>query len=123
VGTSEGALIALNSRDGVERWHAKVNGEVLSAPDDKIAGNERAARIAGELAAAEFDRAAAENDRTCALGDVLDLVYGKALPAARRRPGAIPVYGSGGVSGTHDRPLVDGPGVVVGRKGTVGSVH
>ena len=101
----------------------KAIAEVLTALDDKIAGNERAARIAGDLAAAEFDRAAAENDRTCALGDVLDLVYGKALPAARRRPGEIPVYGSGGISGTHDRALVDGPGVIVGRKGTVGSVH
>jgi type I restriction enzyme S subunit len=97
--------------------------DVLSALDDKIAGNERAARIAGDLAAAEFDRVGAHHERTCALGDVLDLVYGKALPAARRRPGDIPVYGSGGVSGTHDQPLVEGPGVIVGRKGTVGSVH
>jgi len=97
--------------------------EVLSALDDKIAGNERAARTAGDLAAAEFDRVGAENERTCALGDVLDLVYGKALPAARRRPGDVPVHGSGGVSGTHDQPLVEGPGVIVGRKGTVGSVH
>jgi len=97
--------------------------DVLSALDDKIAGNDRAARIAADLAAAEFDRVAAGNERTCALGDVLDLVYGKALPAARRRPGDVPVYGSGGVSGTHDRSLVDGPGVIVGRKGTVGSVH
>lgn len=97
--------------------------DVLSALDDKIAGNERAARIAGDLAAAEFDRIGVEHERTCALGDVLDLVYGKALPAAQRRPGDVPVYGSGGVSGTHDRPLVDGPGLIVGRKGTVGSVH
>jgi type I restriction enzyme S subunit len=97
--------------------------DVLSALDDKIAGNERAARIAGDLAAAEFDRVGTENERTCALGDVLDLAYGKALPAARRRPGDVPVYGSGGVSGTHDQPLVEGPGVIVGRKGTVGSVH
>jgi type I restriction enzyme S subunit len=97
--------------------------ELLSALDDKIAGNERARRIAGDLAAAEFDRVAAGPERTCALGDVLDLVYGKALPAARRRPGDVPVYGSGGVSGAHDQPLVDGPGVIVGRKGTAGSVH
>ena len=97
--------------------------DVLSALDEKIAGNERAARIAGDLAAAEFDRVGAHSERTCAPGDVLDLAYGKALPAARRRPGDVPVYGSGGVSGTHDQPLVEGPGVIVGRKGTVGSVH
>ena len=97
--------------------------DVLSALDDKIAGNDRAARIAMDLAAAEFDRVGAETERTCALGSILDLVYGKALPAVRRRPGDVPVYGSGGVSGTHDQALVEGPGVIVGRKGTVGSVH
>ncbi len=32
VGSSEGVVIALNAKDGAERWRAKVNGEVLSAP-------------------------------------------------------------------------------------------
>lgn len=32
VGSSEGAVIALNEADGAERWRVKVNGEVLSAP-------------------------------------------------------------------------------------------
>lgn len=32
------------------------------------------------------------------------------------------MYGSGGVIGLHDSPLVSGPGIVVGRKGTVGGV-
>ena len=33
-----------------------------------------------------------------------------------------PVFGSSGVVGYHDVPLVTGPGIVVGRKGNVGSV-
>jgi type I restriction enzyme S subunit len=33
------------------------------------------------------------------------------------------VYGSGGVSGTHSTALVSGPGIIVGRKGTVGSLY
>src|SRR5262249_27360955 len=37
--------------------------------------------------------------------------------------GRVPVYGSGGVVGAHDRALVNGPGIVVGRKGTAGAVH
>jgi type I restriction enzyme, S subunit len=57
------------------------------------------------------------------LGDVVELAYGKALRADARRTGAVPVFGSGGVTGTHDAALVDGPGIVVGRKGNVGSVH
>jgi type I restriction enzyme, S subunit len=54
---------------------------------------------------------------------LMDLAYGKALKATERIPGDVPVYGSGGVTGYHDMPLVDGPSVVVGRKGTVGSLY
>ena len=53
--------------------------------------------------------------------DVLELAYGKSLPATKRVDGNVPVYGSGGVTGTHNTPLVQGPGIVIGRKGTVGS--
>lgn len=50
--------------------------------------------------------------------------YGKGLPAKKRNPdGYFLVYGSNGPVGTHDQPLVDEPGIVIGRKGTVGSVH
>ena len=57
------------------------------------------------------------------LEDFLELAYGKSLPAKKRTPGKIPVYGSGGLTGTHDTALIDGPAVVVGRKGTVGSLY
>ena len=60
---------------------------------------------------------------TCRLGDVLELAYGKALKADDRKGGPIGVYGSGGHVGWHDQALVAGPGIVVGRKGNVGSVH
>ena len=97
--------------------------DTLAALDDKIAANDKASQIAHDLAAAEFVRANEEAARDCVLGDVLDLAYGRALPAAKRRPGPVPVFGSGGVCGTHDKPLVPGPGVIVGRKGTIGSVY
>jgi len=54
------------------------------------------------------------------LGDLLELAYGKALKAEDRRPGPIPVYGSNGQVGWHDEKLVEGPGIVVGRKGNPG---
>jgi type I restriction enzyme S subunit len=53
----------------------------------------------------------------------LELAYGKALKATDRIDGAIPVYGSGGVTGCHNESLIDGPAIIVGRKGTVGSLY
>lgn len=56
------------------------------------------------------------------LGEVLELNYGKALRQEDRNGGEVPVYGSSGVVGLHDVTLVNGPGIIVGRKGNVGSV-
>ena len=56
------------------------------------------------------------------LGDVVELCYGKALKADARNGGAVAVVGSSGVVGSHDESLIDGPAVIVGRKGNVGSV-
>ncbi|UYQ72865.1 restriction endonuclease subunit S [Pelagibacterium flavum] len=57
------------------------------------------------------------------LEDVLELAYGKALNKKDRRQGSYPVYGSGGIGGWHDTALVQGPSIIVGRKGTVGSLY
>jgi type I restriction enzyme S subunit len=54
------------------------------------------------------------------LGDMLDLVYGKALKAEDRHDGNVPVFGSNGQVGWHDERLVAGPGIIVGRKGNPG---
>lgn len=56
------------------------------------------------------------------LGDVLELHYGKALTAKDREVGLYPVYGSSGVVGYHNKPMIEAPGIIVGRKGNVGSV-
>lgn len=58
-----------------------------------------------------------------AVGDLLELRYGKALKEPDRVAGPFPVYGSSGVVGTHKTALVEGPAIVVGRKGNVGSVY
>jgi type I restriction enzyme S subunit len=57
------------------------------------------------------------------LDSFIELAYGKALKSDMRRPGAVPVYGSGGITGWHDTALVKEASVVVGRKGTVGSIY
>jgi type I restriction enzyme S subunit len=56
------------------------------------------------------------------LGEKITLNYGKGLKADDRVEGPYPVYGSSGIVGTHEKPLVKGPGIIVGRKGNVGSV-
>jgi type I restriction enzyme S subunit len=40
-----------------------------------------------------------------------------------QRPGKYPVVSSGGISSYHDEAKVKGPGVVIGRKGSLGTVH
>ena len=60
--------------------------------------------------------------RAVRFGDVVLLEYGKSLPASHRSGGSVTVCGSSGVVGYHDTPLVAGPGIVIGRKGSVGAV-
>ncbi|NLD42569.1 MAG: type I restriction endonuclease subunit S, partial [Chloroflexi bacterium] len=57
------------------------------------------------------------------LGDLLVFEYGSALPArSRDESGKVPVYGSSGIVGRHTAALTDRACLVVGRKGSVGSV-
>ncbi len=62
--------------------------------------------------------------RKTTVGDFCPFTYGKGLPErARNESGTFPVFGSNGVVGMHDSPYVEQPGIVIGRKGTVGAVH
>jgi type I restriction enzyme, S subunit len=56
------------------------------------------------------------------VGAICEFNYGKALKADSRQQGLIPVYGSNGRVGWHDKGIVEGPGIVVGRKGNPGTV-
>ena len=57
------------------------------------------------------------------LGKLIELKYGKSLPANLRDGNGFPVYGSNGVVGFHSIPLVKGGGLIIGRKGSFGEVH
>ena len=57
------------------------------------------------------------------LGEVCDFVYGEALKEENRRSGTVPVYGSNGVVGLHDRAVTRGATIVIGRKGSIGEVN
>ena len=60
--------------------------------------------------------------RVARLGEVLKLEYGSSLPERQRIPGRVPVLGSAGIVGFHNQAEVAGPGIVVGRKGSIGTV-
>ncbi|WP_243654562.1 restriction endonuclease subunit S [Caldimonas thermodepolymerans] len=64
-----------------------------------------------------------EGWETKRVSDYLSLAYGKSLPARKRQKGIYPVYGSGGLVGFHNEAMINGPTVIVGRKGTVGSLY
>jgi len=53
---------------------------------------------------------------------VCTLEYGKSLPKRDRRQGKYPVMGSNGISGYHNEYLINGPAIIVGRKGSAGEV-
>ncbi|CAB4865970.1 MAG: hypothetical protein F2786_03530 [Actinobacteria bacterium] len=58
------------------------------------------------------------------LGQLLTLEYGKPLTDENRDGKGFPVFASAGVVGLHSEPLVSkSPVIVVGRKGTAGSVY
>lgn len=61
--------------------------------------------------------------RKMTLGEVAVLNYGKSLQSEKRTVGNVPVYGSGGITGYHNEPLVNERGLIIGRKGTVGAIY
>lgn len=61
--------------------------------------------------------------KTVKIKELCEFKYGKNLPEHSRIPGKYPVYGSSGRVGTHSTYHVKGPGIIVGRKGTIGAIQ
>jgi type I restriction enzyme S subunit len=59
---------------------------------------------------------------TFKISDILKLEYGESLTQTERQKGGFPVLGSNGIVGYHNQSLVKGPGIVIGRKGSIGVV-
>ena len=57
------------------------------------------------------------------VGEQVTLQRGVDITKVAQRAGKVPVISSSGVSSYHDTPAASGPGVVLGRKGVVGSVY
>lgn len=54
--------------------------------------------------------------------EVAPFSYGKSLPDSKRIKGIYPIFGSSGIIGYHSEYLIEAPGIVIGRKGNVGSI-
>ena len=57
------------------------------------------------------------------IGDVLTLQRGFDITKAEQSEGLIPIVSSSGTSSHHNQWKVEGPGIVIGRKGTLGTTH
>ena len=61
---------------------------------------------------------------TVKLGDVCELIYGKALDKKDRvENGIIPAYGANGIKAFANKPLYDKPSIIIGRKGSAGELN
>lgn len=99
---------------------------VLSSLDDKIdllhRQNKTLEAMAETLFRQWFVEEAGEDWEEGTLGDLVEFNYGKTLKENERSGHGFPVYGSGGIVGYHDQALIKAPGIVTGRKGTLGVV-
>ena len=115
-------------------------GQIIAAYDDLIENNRRRIALLEEAARllyrewfvrlrfpgherTKISDGVPEGWERTALGNIGQLNYGKALKADDRIDGEFPVYGSSGIVGTHHESYLQGPGIIVGRKGNVGSVY
>lgn len=118
----DNALDAGNSIPEALQSRAKLRQKVRNSTDFKPLPADIRALFPAEFEEAELG-CAPNGWVTNRLENILELAYGKALKKTERTNGDYPVYGSGGVDGTHNEYLVKGPGIIVGRKGTVGALH
>lgn len=105
----------------------KAIASVLSSLDEKIEllhrQNKTLESMAETLFRQWFDNEQQDNLKEGKLSDILSLKYGKALKQENRSGEGFPVVASGGIVGFHSEYLVNAPGIVIGRKGTLGKVY
>ncbi len=114
--------------------------DVLSTYDDLIENNRRRMALLEESARLLYREWFVRlrfpgHEHTCVMDGVpagwdrvpleaaLVLQRGFDLPVQERQDGEVPIYGSTGIVGRHDKAKVSAPGVVTGRSGTLGNVH
>lgn len=87
---------------------------------DEHSGESRETVDAGKIQ--EIDDSPVEGWDLRRLGEVISLEYGENLTEDDRDGGQYPVYGSNGQVGSHSEAYVNRPGIIVGRKGSIGEL-
>jgi restriction endonuclease S subunit len=106
----------IRSTEGIiEKLHSAESGMTAAL----LAPALSAARIGGETTSASLP----PGWITGPLGAFCTLQRGFDITQAEQRDGPYPVISSSGITSHHDRFMVDGPGVVTGRKGSLGGVY
>lgn len=72
---------------------------------------------------ANSKKASIENWRNSTWGEEISLEYGKGLRGYQNASGQYRVFGSNGPVGWTEKPLAEGPGVILGRKGAYRGVQ
>lgn len=62
-----------------------------------------------------------DNWKECSLEDVIIFQRGHDLPRYNMKEGNIPVAGSNGIIGYHNKATTKGPGITIGRSGNIGT--
>jgi type I restriction enzyme, S subunit len=105
----------------------KAIAAVLSSLDDKIdllhQQNATLEALAATLFRQWFVVEAQDDWVEGVLGDLVNFNYGKTLKDTERSGHGYPVYGSSGVVGYHHHYLIQAPGIITGRKGTLGIIN
>jgi type I restriction enzyme M protein len=109
-------LEKLRSRESVEDFKPTLG---LIVPKEKVAEN-------GEynLSGVRYQESIARQSVFLSrkFEDICTLEYGASLPKSARVKGEYPVMGSNGITGFHNEFIVNGPAIIVGRKGSAGEV-
>ena len=106
---------------------AVLRNEEFSCEDERVSlvGKSRLAESGDfNLSAGRYE---GEKGRSSAynianIGDICTFEYGKSLPEKNRELGNYPVMGSNGRIGFHNGYIVEGPAIIIGRKGSSGEV-
>ncbi|MDD5614774.1 MAG: N-6 DNA methylase [Candidatus Methanoperedens sp.] len=100
------------SEEEMRLAHRVEKGKIAEGGDYNLSGErykETAHRLKSDYPMIEFDK-------------VCSLEYGASLPEKDRIAGEFPVVGSNGITGWHNKFLIEGPAIIVGRKGSAGEV-
>jgi type I restriction enzyme, S subunit len=104
---------------------ARILDESLAAVSLVDANIEMSLRYVQTLVGAYLESVltqAGEGWRRTTIGEQVTLQRGFDITKDQQNPGSVPVVSSGGIKSYHDTPMVESPGVVLGRKGTLGKV-